>query len=60
MVETETETRIWTIFETETTRDRQLDVKTESLADLWLTAILKPNHYEEKRVQEDMDIEFVT
>ena len=38
MVETETETRIWTIFENETTRDQPLDVETEaeSLADLWL------------------------
>ena len=36
MVETETETRKWTIFETESTRDQPLDVKTEtkSLADL--------------------------
>ena len=34
--ETKTETRIWTIFETETTGDRTLDVKTvvKSLADL--------------------------
>ena len=35
--ETETETRLWTIFETTTTRDRArpMDVETESLADLW-------------------------
>ena len=34
---TETDTRLWTIFEIETTRDRPLDVETEteSLADLW-------------------------
>ena len=36
MVETETETRIWTIFKTETTQDLALDVEieTESLAHL--------------------------
>ena len=43
MVETETETRIWTIFETETTRDWSLDVETkaetESLADLCVETI---------------------
>ena len=36
MFETEAENRIRTIFKTETTEDRPLDVETESLADLWL------------------------
>ena len=41
----ETETRIWEIFDTQTTRDWPLDVeteaKTESLTDLWLVLHLE-------------------
>ena len=33
IVETETDSRIWTIFETETPRDRPLDVQTETVAE---------------------------
>ena len=39
--ETKTETRIRTIFETKTTRDRPLDVETESLADLCSDGVKK-------------------
>ena len=44
MVETDTETenRIWTIFETQNTQDQPLDVETESLADIcqWLIGLI--------------------
>ena len=48
-----TETRISIIFETETTQDQSLDVKTESLADLWPhgVAVVRYFNYDTRRAQ---------